>query len=392
MPNKRYKAEQIVTLLRQIEVGIANGKTTPQVCKEAEITVQTYYRWRKEYGGLKLDQAKRLKELEKENAKLKRVVAELSLEKQVLKDIAGGKLLSPERRRSAVEHAREKHELSERHACRLVNQWRGTQRYLPTQRVDEDALTRDIVTLASQYGRYGYRRITALLRTAGWQVGKDRVQRIWRREGLRVPEKQKPRKRLWFNDGSCVRLRPERANHVWSYDFVSATTYDGRTIRMLTMLDEYTRECLTIRVARRLGSYEVLEALADVMMFRGTPEHIRSDNGPEFLAEDLRKWLAKVGTGTLYIEPGSPWENGYCESFNGKLRDECLNGEIFYSLKEAQIVIEKWRVEYNTRRPHSALGYRPPAPGTFSPQIVALRPPTATCEPPFTSLPDEVVM
>jgi transposase InsO family protein len=291
-----------------------------------------------------------------------------------------------------VEHAREKHELSERHACRLVNQWRGTQRYVPIQRMDEDALTRDIITLASQYGRYGYRRITALLRTAGWQVGKDRVQRIWRREGLKVPEKQKPRKRLWFNDGSCVRLRPERANHVWSYDFVSATTHDGRTIRMLTMIDEYTRECLTIRVARKLGSYEVLEALADVMTFRGTPEHIRSDNGPEFLAEDLRKWLAKVGTGTLYIEPGSPWENGYCESFNGKLRDECLNGEIFYSLKEAQIVIEKWRVQYNTRRPHSALGYRPPAPGTFSPQMAALRSPTAPCEPPLASLTDEVVM
>ena len=291
-----------------------------------------------------------------------------------------------------MEHAREKHELSERHACRLVNQWRGTQRYLPIQRVDEDALTRDIITLASQYGRYGYRRITALLRTAGWQVGKDRVQRIWRREGLQVPEKQKPRKRLWFNDGSCVRLRPERANHVWSYDFVSAATHDGRTIRMLTMIDEYTRECLTIRVARRLRSYEVIEALADVMAFRGTPEHIRSDNGPEFLAEDLRKWLAKVGTGTLYIEPGSPWENGYCESFNGKLRDECLNGEIFYSLKEAQIVIEKWRVEYNTRRPHSALGYRPPAPGAFSPQMATLRSPTAPCEPPFASLPDEVVM
>jgi transposase InsO family protein len=264
-----------------------------------------------------------------------------------------------------VEHAWEKHELSERHACRLAKQWRGTQRYEPIQRVDEDALAQAIITLASEYGRYSYRM--APLRAAGWQVEKDRVQRIWHREGLKVPEKQKPRKRLWFNDGSCVRLRPERANHVWSYDFVSAMTHDGRTIRMLTMIDEYTRECLAIRVARRLRSYEVIEALADVMLFRGTPEHIRSDNGPEFIAEDLRKWLANVGTGTLYIEPGSPWENGYCESFNGKLRDECLNGEIFYSLREAQIVIEKWRVDYNTRRPHSALGYRPPAPAACSP-------------------------
>jgi putative transposase len=200
-------------------------------------------------------------------------------------------------------------------------------------------------------------------------VGKDRVQRIWRREGLKVPQKQRSRGRLWLNNGSCVRLRPERADHVWSYDFVSAMTHDGRTLRLLVLIDEYTRECLAIRVARRLGSYEVIETLAEVMLWRGIPEHIRSDNGPEFVAKELRKWLGKVGTGTLYIELGSPWENGYCESFNGKLRDECLNGEIFYSLKEAQIVIEKWRVEYNTRRPHSALGYRPPAPAAYSPLI-----------------------
>ena len=209
-------------------------------------------------------------------------------------------------------------------------------------RLDEDELTRAVVALAAQYGRYGYRRITALLQSSGWPVGKDRVQRIWRREGLKVPQKQRPRRRLWLNGGSCVRLRPEHRNHVWSYDFVSARTHDGRTLRLLTLLDEVTRECLAIRVERRIGS-------------------------PAFLARDLRQWLGKVGTGTLYIEPGSPWDNGYCESFNGKLRDECLNGEIFYSLKEAQIVIEQWREEYNTRRPHSALNYRPPAPEVCTP-------------------------
>lgn len=201
-------------------------------------------------------------------------------------------------------------------------------------------MTRAIITLASQYGRYGYRRITALLQRAGWQVGKDRVQRIWRREGLKVPQKQRPRGRWWLNEGSCVRLRPERANHVWSYDFVSALTHDGRSLRLLTLIDEYTRECLAIRVARRLRSQEVIETLAEVMVVRGIPEYLRSDQGPEFVARELRKWLAKLGTGTLYIEPGSPWEKGDCASFNGKLRDECLQGEIFYSLKEAQIVIE----------------------------------------------------
>jgi putative transposase len=272
-----------------------------------------------------------------------------------------------------VEQVRAKYEVSERQVCRLLGQWRGTQRYEPMVRTDEDALTRSIMALATKYGRYGYRRITALLREAGWEVGQDRVQRIWRREGLKVPQKRRPRGRLWLNDGSCIWLRAERANHVWSYDFVSAMTHDGRTLRMLVLIDEYTRECLAIRVARRLGSYEVIETLADVMLFRGIPEHIRSDNGPEFVAKELRKWLANLGTGPLYIEPGSPWENGYCESFNGKLRDECLNGEVFYSLKEAQIVIERWRVEYNTERPHSALGYRPPAPAACSP-LVPLNP------------------
>jgi len=249
-----------------------------------------------------------------------------------------------------------------------LGQWRGTQRYITTQRDDEDALTRAIVQLASQYGRYGYRRITAVLQRAGWKVGRGRVQRIWRQEGLKVPAKQKPRGRLWLNDGSCLRLRPEHENHVWSYDFVSAFTHDGRTLRLLALIDEYTRRCLALRVARRLNSYDLIETLADVMLEHGVPEHIRSDNGPEFVALKLRQWLSAVGAKTLYIEPGSPWENGYCESFNGKLRDECLNGEIFYSLKEAQVVIEQWRVQYNTVRPHSSLGYRPPAPEAILPQ------------------------
>jgi putative transposase len=287
----------------------------------------------------------------------------------------------------------ENYKVTERHACRLLGQWRGTQRYEGMGRAEEDALTQAIIALASEYGRYGYRRITVKLQEAGWQVGTDRVQRIWRREGLRVPQKQRPRARLWLNDGSCVRLRPERANHVWSYDFVSAMTHDGRTLRLLVLIDEYTRECLAIRVARRLGSNEVIETLAEVMLWRGIPEHIRSDNGPEFVAKELRKWLGNLGTGPLYIEPGSPWENGYCESFNGKLRDECLNGEIFYSLKEAQVVIEQWREEYNTRRPHSALGYRPPAPAAFAPRMAALRSPSAPCDPPFANpLPSEVVL
>ncbi|MGZ9111909.1 MAG: IS3 family transposase [Rhodoplanes sp.] len=372
MPKKRFSAEQIVTLLRQIEVSMAQGKSAPEACRVAGISQHSYYRWRKEYGGLEIDQAKRMKDLERENVRLKRLVADLSLEKQVLKDIAFGKLVSPERRRQAVERVRGKYGLSERHACRMVGQPRGTQRYTTIVRADEDALTQAIIALASQYGRYGYRRIKSLLDEAGWNVGCDRVQRIWRREGLKVPQKQRPRGRLWLNDGSCIRLRPERRNHVWSYDFVEAQTHDGRKLRLMTLIDEFTRECLAIRVARRVNSFGVLETMADVMLMRGVPEHIRSDNGAEMTAKVVRNWLTQVGAKTLYIEPGSPWENGYCESFNGKLRDELLNGEIFYSLKEAQIVIEQWRNHYNTVRPHSSLGYRPPAPQTMNPFLTPL--------------------
>ena len=204
-----------------------------------------------------------------------------------------------------------------------------------------------------------------MLQRAGWSVGVDRVLRIWRREGLKVPSKQRPRRRLWLNDDSCIRLRPERRKHVWSYDFVEAQTHDGRKVRLMTLIDEFTRECLAIRVAMRINSLGVLETMADVMLVRGIPEHIRSDNGPEMTARIVRSWLAGVGAKTIYIEPGSPWENGYCESFNGKLRDELLNGEIFCSLKEARVLIEQWRHHYNTVRPHSSLGYRPPAPQAF---------------------------
>ena len=225
-----------------------------------------------------------------------------------------------------------------------------------------------MIALASQYGRYGYRRITALLQQSGWQVNHKRVERIWRQEGPKVPHKQPKRSRLWLNDGSCVRLRPSRPNHIWAYDFVADRTHDGRPIRMLTVIDEYTRECLALPVERRLRSDDVLDTLAELFVQRGVPEHIRSDNGSEFCAIAVREWLAKTNVKTLFIEPGSPWENGYNESFNGKLRDELLNGEIFYTLKEAKVLIEQWRKHYNAVRPHSALGYRPPAPEAISNQ------------------------
>jgi transposase InsO family protein len=255
--------------------------------------------------------------------------------------------------------------VSERRACRALGQHRSTQRKVPRGRDDEERLRADLIELARRYGRYGYRKISALLREAGWLVNDKRVERIWRQEGLKVPARQPKRGRLWLTDGSCIRLRPEYRNHVWSYDFVEDRTHDGRKIRMLNVIDEFTHECLAIRVARKLKAADVIDVLSDLFILRGVPGHIRSDNGPEFVAKAVQAWITAVGARTAYIAPGSPWENGYVESFNARHRDELLDGELFYSLREAQIIIESWRIHYNTKRPHASLGYRPPAPEVF---------------------------
>ena len=209
-----------------------------------------------------------------------------------------------------INEVREKLEVSERRACRVLGQPRSTQRRQPYVPDDEPRLVAHMIDLASEYGRYGYRRITALLRQDGWNVNHKRIERLWRREGLKVPSRQPKRGRLWFNDGSCIRLRPAFKDHVWAYDFVHTRTHDGRALRMLVLVDEYSRECLSIDVARQLTSEHVLERLAWLFATRGVPQFIRSDNGSEFTAWAVRKWLAKVDVRTLYIEPGSPWENG----------------------------------------------------------------------------------
>ena len=283
--------------------------------------------------------------------------------------------MSPARRRRAVAAVRERLGISERRACRVLTQARSTQRRWRVVAFDEPPLVRRVVELASAYGRYGYRRITDLLQTEGWRVNHKRVERIWRQEGLKVPKRQPKRGRLWLADGSCIRLRPEHKDHVWSYDFVADRTLDGRPLRMLTVMDEYTRECLAIDVERHLTGESVLERLADLFVMRGVPGFIRSDNGSEFTAKVVREWLARLGVKTLFIEPGSPWENGYIESFNGKFRDELLNGELFTTLQEAKVLVEGWRHHYNTKRPHSSLGGKPPAPEAI------LTPPPGGAEP-----------
>lgn len=262
--------------------------------------------------------------------------------------------------------------VSERRACKVIGQIRSTQRYEPMENPEKEKLRERIIWLATEYGRYGYRQVTNLLNMEGWAVGKDRVYSIWREEGLKVPQKQPKRARLWLADGSCIRQRPEYPNHVWSYDFVAERTYDGRSFKILNIIDEYTKECLCALVQRRVRSQDVILALADLFLERGCPKFIRSDNGPEFIAKKLVKWMKSLEVQPLFIEPGSPWENGYCESFNGKMRYEFLDGELFTSLFEAKVIIENWRKHYNTKRPHSSLGGRPPAPNAFQPTLTLL--------------------
>ncbi|MEM8803980.1 MAG: IS3 family transposase [Pseudomonadota bacterium] len=328
MANKRHKPEEIVQKLRQVDVLVGQGMQRVDAIREVRITEQTYYRWRKQYGGMGTDQLKELKRLQKENERLRKAVSDLTLDKLILKEAAPGKLLSPARRRACIELIRSEMKVSERRICQVLGQHRSTQRYQPRSREDEDRLVADMIELAREYGGYGYRRVAALLRDAGWFVSDGRVERLWKREGLKVPAKQPKRSRLWLNDGSCVRLRPERRNHVWSYDFVHCRTDDGKAFRTLNILDEFSRECLAIRVKRKLNSTDVIDALTDLFILRGPPVHVRSDNGPEFVAQAVRDWIAAVGAKTAYIEPGSPlswfaskplpgsaWENGYVESF-----------------------------------------------------------------------------
>lgn len=257
--------------------------------------------------------------------------------------------------------------MTERHACRVLNVNRTAYRYEPQILPDENEIRADIIDKACNFGRVGYRMVTHMMRNEGYNINHKRVERIWREEGLKLPQKQIKRRRLWMNDGSCIRLRSEHKNHVWSYDFVEDKTADGKKIRFLNIIDEYTHECLASLPRRSWRNNDVIEVLSGLMVTRGCPEYIRSDNGSEFTAKKLREWLANIGVITAYIEPGSPWENGYCESFNARMRDEFLNGELFGNMFEAQVLTRRWLEYYNTLRPHSSLAGRPPAPQVVIP-------------------------
>jgi len=250
--------------------------------------------------------------------------------------------------------------VSERRICKALGVNRNTLRY-ETKKGEKDAEIREkVIATVKEYGRVGYRMVTNILRNQGFLVNHKRVERIWREEGLKLPKKQRKRRRLWLNDGSCLRLRAEQPNHVWSYDFVEDKTQNGRKIRILNIIDEFTHECLASVPRRSWKNTAVMEVLADLFFKKGMPEYLRSDNGSEFSNNQIKAWLAKMGVITAFIEPGSPWENGFCESFNSRMRDEFLNGDIFETLKECEVLLSRWVRYYNEIRPHSSLGGKPP--------------------------------
>ena len=289
--------------------------------------------------------------------------------------------MSPSRKRTAVDHLEETFAVSERRACEVVAQPRSTQRYVRRPASDEAALVTRMLELVRVHPRFGYRRIAALLRREGFQVNFKRAYRLWRREGLKVPRTQRKKRRLATSANSCHRHRSEHRNHVWCWDFIFDRTANGSSLKWLSVIDEFTRECLVLKVARSITSADVIEFFQGLFVAHGVPRHIRSDNGPEFIAAGLRSWLSSAQIGPLYIEPGSPWENGYAESFHSKLRDEFLECEVFETVHDAQALGTAWRRSYNEERPHMSLGYRTPA--EFARTCVASIPASAEPRPPF---------
>jgi putative transposase len=270
-------------------------------------------------------------------------------------------MVSAGQRRQAARWLQEAFGASQRRVCRVLRQARSTQRQKPKAKEQEGRLVRRMLELVGRRPRYGYRRIWALLRREGWRVNRKRVYRVWRQQGLKVPKKQRKKRRLGSGVNGCVRRPAQHKDHVWAWDFWRDRTSDGRALKWFTLVDEYTRECLALEVRRGMTTGAVQEVLAGVVRDRGAPRHVRSDNGPEFIAKAIRSWTAGAGLETLYIEPGAPWQNGYAESFNSKVRDELLNAEEFGSLLEARVLAKEWRRDYNQFRPHSSLGYRTPA-------------------------------
>ena len=361
MKRSRHSPEQIVAKLHQAATELAGGRKMEEVCKSLAISPATYHRWQEHYGGADLNTVKELKALKEENTKLKAVGGGSVFGQGRAQGVAGGKMVGPARKREAVGHLQCELELSQRRACTVVGQPRATQRHVHKPDAQEQRLRERLNEFSAQRPRAGYRTACAQLQQEGLRVNPKRVQRLWREEGLKVPRRQCKKRRLGTSENGSQRRVATRPNEVWSYDFVSDQTSDGRRLRYLCVVDEFTRECLALEVRRSFRSKEVMGVLAELIVRRGVPTYLRSDNGPEFVALAVQAWLQAQAIGALYIAPGSPWENAYVESFNSRLRDEHLNREEFASLLEAQVLAAAWRRDYNEARPHSSLGYLAPA-------------------------------
>ncbi|MGE3328497.1 MAG: IS3 family transposase [Acidimicrobiia bacterium] len=358
---RRHTPDQIIRKLAEGHKLLAAGKDLDEVCRHLEVAESTWHRWLAQYGGMKANEAKRLKELEAENARLKKLVANQALDIDMLREVGGGKLLTPNRKRSAVAMLRERFGVSQRRACKVIGQHRSTQRLQPPQRSDDEAELRVFLRrFATDRPRWGWRRAAKKARRDGWNVNDKRVRRLWRDEGLKVP--YKPRKKRLTGIGTHVgTMCPIRPNALWALDFQFDTLADGRTFKMLNVIDEYTRECPAIVVDRSIDADKVVATLDRLMAERGAPGFVRFDNGPEFVAHAVVDWCRFNGVNTVFIDPGSPWQNAWIESFNGRFRDELLNGWQFDSLREARVIIEDWRIDYNVNRPHTAHGELTPS-------------------------------
>ncbi|MCW4352588.1 IS3 family transposase [Hoyosella sp. YIM 151337] len=357
---KRHTPEEIIRKLRKADELAARDTDVDEIARQLGISTATLYNWRKQYGGMKADDAKRLKELDAENKRLKRLLAEAELEKDALREIGQGKLVSPAAKRRAVTMLQLRLGCSQRFACLVVGQHRSTQRKPPAQATpaDPDSGVREwLRDWAKSHPRKGYRRAWAALRAEGMVINRKKVHRLWREEGLRVPQRRR-RKRTGTTTAPISEA--SAPNDVWAIDFQFDTTADGRTFKIASMVDEHTRESLLNIVDRSITADDLIVALTAVIARRGTaPTVLRCDNGPELISRALNNFC-EGRIGIDYIPPGSPWRNGYIESFNNRLRDECLNLNVFRSILEARVVISDWKQTYNHSHRHSALNYLTP--------------------------------
>ncbi|WP_152638828.1 IS3 family transposase, partial [Marinobacter santoriniensis] len=350
---KRFTEEQIIPILKEAEAGLP----VKELCRNYNISDATFYTWRKKYGGLEVSEARRLKALEEENARLKKLLAESMLDSEALKAALNRKLLTVGNKREAVRTMLSETMISERKACSLVGLSRATMRYQSQRSLEERELTERIKAIAFERRRFGYRRVHQLLRREGAEVNHKKVYRLYREAGLAV-RKRKRRKGVMVERQPLV--LPDAPNHTWSMDFVMDSLANGRRIKCLTIVDDFTKECLDIPVAMGISGEQVARTLDGIAAFRGYPKAVRTDQGPEFTGRALDQWAYRHNVELKLIQPGKPMQNGYVESFNGKFRDECLNEHWFQDLAHAREKISNWRLDYNGQRPHSSLGYQTP--------------------------------